>query len=591
MIDRAIKNWLINANEENYLTAFCTVLLKKGHKIKITHGSLEDGKDVISISPDNEYYAFQLKKGDIGTTEWRKIKSQIDELIEIDITHPSFNPKKSHKSYLVTNGQIESFAVDKINKYNESHSLRGYDKLMTIDQNDLLDCFKNTQGKLIPEEFDDYYLFLDIITSDGADFLPKEKLIKYLEKIVFKETSKNISFKKNVILSSLIVISYLLEPFDKKNNYYAIFEAWTILGALIIRYAAKYKIKEEVYKNSYELILYEIKRNLLLLKKELCNKHNFFEGSLIGENRIIHNSRILIILGTLASFEIYLSKTEKNYVDDGYLLNLITLNKNNLFVWGESAYPYIFNIIKYLELKSGDNIPYFYPYHFDLKTFLEYKEIAEVMEWLLIKLFIDVVNRNQRNGIFSFMSPYYSIKDSIESIIRVELGLSSIMTILDEILALDLSGTFEEIYPHLMMVGKTKNLVDKNLIEILNLSNLTNIDFREFSGSSFILENLILMLTRRQKKILLKRYWPKVSDIFYSSFRYDNYDDIFSWRTSEGSSHEEPPKTPQSWKELKKESLIHISNDKINENIPFLYFLIIVFPHRTDKYLINILDQ
>lgn len=591
MIDRAIENWLINTNEKNYLTAFCTVLINKGHKIKNIHGPLEDGKDIISIGPDNEYYAFQLKKGDLNSTGWREIKPQIDELIEIPIKHPSFIPEKQHKSYLVTNGVINSFAINKINSYNDNQASRGYKKLITIDKNDLLKCFKETQGKLIPEEFDDYYLFLDLLTSNGADFLPKEKFIKYLEKVVFKKTSKNKAHKLNVILSSLIIVSYLLEPFDKVKNYYAIFEAWTSLAALIIRYGARYKINKEDYEKTFELILNEIERNLLLFKKEIFDKNDFLEGSLVGENKIIYNSRILITLGTLSSLEIYLLKTQKDYKVDEHLFKLIIQNKENLFIWGEGAFPFIFNIIKYLEIVSGGNISYFYPYHFDLKTFLEYKQTTDIANSLLNKIFINLINRNQRRQSFALINPYYTIKDCVEAIIRVELGLSSIITIIHEILAIDATKTLEEIYPQLFMVGKTPNLVDKNLIEILNRSNLTEIDFDEFSGASFILETLILMLTRRKKKNLLKKYWLKISDIFFSSFRFDIDEDIFAWRTPDGSTHEEPPLTPQSWKELVRKSLITNSNETIQENILFLNFFIIVFPHRSDKSIINILDK
>lgn len=76
MIEKAIENWLINTNETNYRVPFFQVLLNEYELVKNTHGPLEDGKDIIAKDAHGNYIAFQLKSGDINTTEWRKIKSQ-----------------------------------------------------------------------------------------------------------------------------------------------------------------------------------------------------------------------------------------------------------------------------------------------------------------------------------------------------------------------------------------------------------------------------------------------------------------------------------------------------------------------------------
>ncbi|OEC84390.1 MULTISPECIES: hypothetical protein [Methanobacterium] len=568
MIEKAIENWLINTNEINYLVAFCQVLLNEGHHVFKTHGPLEHGKDVISIDSNNNYFAFQLKGGDINTTEYGKIKSQIDELVEISIDHPSFDPDKLHKSYLVTNGLVDSFANEKINKYNKEYVKRGYEKLNICDKNNLLKIFIDAQGKFIPKEFDDFYLFLDLLTLDGKDFLPKEQFLDFLDHIIFKKIPKRKSDRSNAISSSLIIVSYLLDPFQRENNYYALFEAWTCLASSVIRFVERTKLKEELWIESFNLILSEIERNLLLLKEEILSKTDFAEGSIVGENRKIYNSRILMVIGTLAALEIYYFKSESSYIFDNDVFKLIKDNINNLFFWGESAFPYYFNLIKYLELNKENDLA----------------------EEILEDIFIQIIEKNQPRNNYGIANPYYSAKDVLECISRLDLEIESIYALLKEIIDIDTSKTLQEALPEIMNVGKNPNSVNKALLDVLDKSNLKNMDFKQFCGSSFVLESLILMLVRRDKKDLLEKNWHDLSNIFLESFEMDNTEDLFAWFTQNGKYHEEYPDTPAKWSDLvgkanKCDEPFYTKNDA------FLHFFILTYPHRFNTILTNYLDM
>lgn len=499
-----------------------------------------------------------------------KNKVSIDELIELDIRHPSFESRRPDETYLVINGSVDSFANEKIKSYNKNMADRGFNKLKIIDKDELLQMFKEAQGKFTPDEYDDFYLFLDILTSDGSDLLPKEKIIDFLNKIIFSKKFTRESDRINAISSSLIIVSYLLDPFQNKNNYFAIFEAWTCLGALILNFSYKSKIKSEKWKESIRLILSEIERNLILLKNETLKKKKFFEGSIAGETRTVYDSRALIILGALSALEIYLSCSDEDYHRDQDLIDLIKENKDNLYFWGESAFPYVFIIIKYLE-REGE------------------KDIAIC---LLERIFNILIKRNQPRKQFGLPDPYCDVKNVLEGLLRMDFDLKRYEYIISDILAIDSSKEFKEIYPEVMRVGRIRpGRTGKIMDEILHNSHLLKIDFKDFNGSSFILESLILMLTRRDQKKLLTRRWREISYIRMETFDFDNEEDIFIWRTRDGKFHDELPKSPQKWDDLVKKSKTIDTGKLYLENSLFMLFLILVFPHRANTIIINFLDD
>jgi hypothetical protein len=352
MIARIIENWLINTNESFIRTAFCQWLLNEGHDVKNIHGNLEHGKDIISIDSNGDYNAYQLKKGNIDTEVWRDIEPQITELIEYPIDHVGFDPEKSHTPYLVISGTINSNANDTIRLYNQAKMKRGYPKLKIIDKNKLLKEFRESQGKFIPKELDDFYVFLDMLTIDGTNFLPKQLLFEFLNRVIFNEIPYYRYDKINAISSSLIFLSYLLERFQQSENYYALFEAWIILAGCIIRFGKKAKLKNEEFESSLKLIMENVIETLNLLKDEILAKKNFFEGKDAFDSSKTHGARIVIVLGTLACLELYNQRKDKVYENNAELLDLIKDNINNALFWGESAFPFYFYLIKYLEFND-----------------------------------------------------------------------------------------------------------------------------------------------------------------------------------------------------------------------------------------------
>ena len=569
MIEKAIENWLTNTNETNYRLPFFQILLNQYDLVKNTHGPLEDGKDIVTIDGEGNYIAFQLKTGDINIPEWRNIKPQIDELIELEIRHPSFESKRPDEAYLVINGVVEPFTNARIKSYNTTMADRGFTELKIIDKDQLLQMFIEAQGKFTPDEYDDFYLFLDILTCDGSDLLPKQEFIDFINKIIFSKELTRKTDKINGISTSLIIFSYLLDPFQNTNNYFAIFEAWTCLYALILNFSYKKGVELVDYGESLDLILMEIERNLIFLKNETLDKKDFFEGSIIGETEILYNSRALMVLGTLSALEIYLSCVKEDYHSEQDLIDLIKENKDSLYFWGESAFPYLFTIIKYLEREGEEDIA----------------------TYLLNQVFQVVIERNQPRNQFGLPDPYCNVKNVLEGLLRHEFYFKRHEYLISDILAIDSSKEFTEVYTQIIKAGKKgAERTGTIMSEILHNSHLVKIDLKDFNGSSFILEPLILMLTRRNKKELLTQKWREISYIRMETFEFDYKEDFFSWYTKDGKFHDELPSSPQKWGDLVEKSEMIDSDEIYSENLLFLLFFILVFPHRANTNIINFLD-
>jgi hypothetical protein len=265
------------------------------------------------------------------------------------------------------------------------------------------------------------------------------------------------------------------------------------------------------------LILSEIIRNLTLLKDEIISKENYLEGELLGDGGQIYWARVTIVFGVLAALENHLRTINKDYVVDKKLLDAVRKNFNLLWLWGESSFPFIFNLIKFLESNNE----------------------TQNAELLLNNILLIIVKKNAFRKGSGWPNPYYSVND----ILKVTFGMRKI-------------------------------------------------NYAQFSGRSFILESLIQMMARRNHRGILEENWKVISNILFREFKPDNIEDTFIWHVDEGSNYVESPKVTQSWAELRKEANNPSDIPSLfGEYIDFLNFFILVFPYRSNKSFIKLLDQ
>ena len=431
MIERAIENWLTSTNERNYQVAFCQILMLKGYKVvyNSSHHPMEFGKDVVAIDPEGACCAYQLKTGDVSLGEWRKIWGEVQELIEIPPDHPSVDKSKTHKAFLVTNGNVTDPVRAQITQRNDDNQRKQRDcaYLDIINKESLLQMFIEAQGHFIPTEVEDFDSFLKLFQADGTDFLEKEAFFNFINNSFFGCVPKRKSDAVSAIASSVIITAYVLNSFQTRQNYFALFEAWTCLAGCIARFAFRCRqelnIKTEDWAESYRLAVSECEASLLELKEEALARENLIEGDGMGDGALVYRARATMLFGALAALELNLLETTPSYTLDTRVTSFIEENEKYLWFWGDSAFPFFFSLIRFLEL-SGE---------------------TEKAEMRLGEVFSAVLRVNSRSYEGEGLaSPYYSSHEILECAFGFDekkldlknfVGTSYVLEILVEMLA------------------------------------------------------------------------------------------------------------------------------------------------------------
>jgi len=356
IVERAVEDWLTRVDERNYQLPFAQVLMSEGYTVlKISrHEHLEQGKDIVAKDKGGCFHAYQMKRGNINLPEWRAIKPEIDELIQLPISGPSVPKTSPYTSYLVTNGRIGEDVVRQVDDMNQDNKLkkRKWSFLKLIQLDELTKRFIDAERILWPSKLADTRQFLNLLASDGKEFFPKEQFSDFLSRWMSRAESP--STARNLIFASTIVAAQILRPYEAVENWFAIFEGWTCLSAAIVWLAAKHSLKPSEWKQSFELTRRASTDALRSLKKECLSRQDMIEGSLIGDGGLIYKVRAVLVIGSLSALEL---SDVRSGCTEGFnpeLKKWIAGNLEHLWYWGESAFPCYLNIIRYLEA-VGEN--------------------------------------------------------------------------------------------------------------------------------------------------------------------------------------------------------------------------------------------
>ncbi len=153
----------------------------------------------------------------------------------------------------------------------------------------------------MPADIGDLGQFLDIMRSDGRDFLDKEALFGFLHTTFFNaEAGGRDSDKSHAVKSSAVVLAYLLAPYQRAENHYAVFEAWIVLASTILSFASCSDLKKPFWVPTFRLACDEAADALRVLRDEMLERDDYLEGDSMGDGGEIHKARALVCLGAAA---------------------------------------------------------------------------------------------------------------------------------------------------------------------------------------------------------------------------------------------------------------------------------------------------
>ena len=358
MIERVIENWLVSVNERQYQIPFCQLLATEGETIIhiSSHGQLEQGKDVISIARDGVPCAYQLKNGPITLPRWRQMAPEVAELVEYDIKHPGIRSRRSHRPYLVTNGEVNAPAVDAITSANRSWARRRYPTLTLINKGQLLSRFQKAHGSFLPKEPADFRLFLELFLRDGNEPLDKDKTATFLELVLPINPDRRTSARNagRALASSLLLVSYILRAPEAAKNHWAIFEGWTLCGAYVLATATKYALDPRGWRQSFDLCVLGARRALEALCEECQARAHLVEGNPLADG-YFYGERIALLLGMLAALSLFLATRHERCPMEAFISQFIENHLTRARLWGESAVPFLFESALTLA-RSGRNM-------------------------------------------------------------------------------------------------------------------------------------------------------------------------------------------------------------------------------------------
>jgi hypothetical protein len=295
-------------------------------------------------------------------------------------------------------------------------------------------------------------------------------------------------------------------------------EGWSILAACIARYAARDAIPPDQWRDSLNLVMAELEANLALLRKNAIGRADFLEGDIRADGGVMLRARTTIVLGALACHELLPAGPRKADRSPDEVLQLIRTHIGRRNVWGDSAFPYLFFIIK----------------------FLEWRNEAALAQTLLDELFVALTETNFRRQGPIFPTPYLGI---------------------EEILASQIPDRLEDV------------------------------DLDVYRGSSYIIRPVLEMLVRRGRRDLGAAKWRRFTYCQHNEFVPDRPEDIFAWRTEDGTNASGFPGQTQSWTCLVRESQDLSAVPAVYRDFRHvLPFHLLVCPQRATPTVTRLLD-
>ena len=447
----------------------------------------------------------------MSLSQWRTdVEGQLFELVETAIKHPSIDPSKPHRSYIVTNGVLEEEVARTIEDYNDKLARRGgNDHLYTIVRGEMLSMFNKLEEGLWPTELRDIHTLIELyMQPNKATTVDKEKLSSILAStLLLNDTNpqQNNARIARSIASAGLLCAISSAAFARANNYVAEIDVWIIYIAHIFACIERYSLDFKTVSSSVHLGLDNIYELLNQLSDELMTRTHYVEGNPI-QDPWVYQLRLTKLSSLMSIYGLWRRNREVfDSNKDNFIQNFVIDNINDICLWGEAAVPQFLAIYWYLRSVDASTSPD-----------------------LLIRNMIKIVTaRNdprEENINTPLFFPYY-----------------------DEVY----------VYSHLITI-EGERLTDEEI----------DSDFR---GGSYSIEGLVHLYVRLNWKQEMKYLLPDVTRLAFLSFYPDNVWQYYLWRNETGRNYTVLPKHRLEWNDLKEEAMehegtdmpLHIKNDYI----------------------------
>jgi len=399
VLERVVESWLDKANERTFEAPFCHMLAAEGHTVVhlTRHCAMELGKDVLSIAPDGVPCAYQLKGAPgskIGLKRWREeIQPQVLDLVTGVIVHPSVPlTGEAHRSYLVTNGELEEEVIRAIEDMNAGFAARGMTdrRLLTIVRGELLKKARDLETNLWPTDPPDVKELLELHLEEGDGPLPKAKLARLIEWVMPQAAEVRAPDKEldRLIASAAVLCALAVASFSRRGNSWAQIEAWTLYAGYVLGLAERHGLAERIWRRQFAIAERQIYDLLLRLSAEVREAPHLVEGSPLTDG-LVYGFRMMLLLGLMSVLALWPPLPEGDERDHGFLREFCERHRSRTMCWSEGSIPCLVAQFWHLRLHDATMRP----------------------DLLLRELVAQVSRAHARRGGGALASAYYDLTD------------------------------------------------------------------------------------------------------------------------------------------------------------------------------------
>jgi hypothetical protein len=239
----------------------------------------------------------------------------------------------------VTNGRVEDAVLDYINTANMGWERRKFpNPLRTIEKSALVRQFTDLHGAFLPKETRDFQALLGLILRDDRAPLDKPAFAHFLESTLrIEEDLKRLEAARSFV-SCLLLTSYVLGSSVETGNFWAQFEAWTMVCSYIACRVTRDSLDESDWKPSFDLALLSARRALGGLVQECRERTEYIEGHPLADG-YFYGARQTLLTGLVAAWG--LNERRKGQPAN-FAGEFLAKSIRHCFYWGESAIPNLF---------------------------------------------------------------------------------------------------------------------------------------------------------------------------------------------------------------------------------------------------------
>ena len=344
------------ASERSYQVPFAQALISEGMRVlRVGHSSIEHGKDVIAVDSKGKVHAYQLKDGNLGLSEWEKVREQVVALVETPVEHPTLSDHPKHQPWLVVSGAASIPAVDRINGHNVSWKQRRYTPLKLMVGAELVTKFTRMAANFWPQLPEESRSLFGLYLADGTGNLDRNVFAKLLVSITTNAGKAKTEALRRLSAANLFA-SYALTPFYREENHWEIVQGWTIAAAHIAWSAEEAKLPLSAWKNTFEIARDEALKALEALAGEVLAEHSLVPKS-VAELDCLTRTRNTICAGVVSVAVLFGRCRAQPFARSSEAKTLLEklFVEGRLLFWGEAAAPFFLAMIWALETMRGDS--------------------------------------------------------------------------------------------------------------------------------------------------------------------------------------------------------------------------------------------